>query len=106
MLWKTPPLLILSMKRFTTNMKKINHKIQVPETLDISPHILSNDSPTQYHLKAVAYHFGSYMGGHYVALCRNPNGQWNVFDDESVHLAQNVDLTQGYAYFYEALPIS
>lgn len=103
-LWKTPRVLVLSLKRFTSDMKKIVQPIQVPDVLDLSEYVLCKTSHKKYELKAVAVHMGSFFGGHYVAVCKNATGDWYLFDDETVRrLGPQVDLSQSYVCFYEAL---
>jgi ubiquitin C-terminal hydrolase len=106
-IWKTPQVLVLSLKRFTSNMQKITQQVHVPDTLDLSDYVLCRNAYKKYTLKAVALHYGSFYGGHYVAVCKNPNGNWYLFDDETVRpLGPNVDLSHSYVCFYEAGELS
>lgn len=41
----------------------------------------------RYSLLAVVQHIGSFQGGHYRCVAKNPAGNWEVLDDESVHTA-------------------
>lgn len=105
-LWKTPQLLVISLKRFNSDMRKINKQVKIPHCLDVSDVVLSHECPRRYLLRSVALHFGSFLGGHYVAACRNPNDEWYIFDDDIVRKLDEPDniISQGYVFFYEAQP--
>ena len=104
-IWKAPPILALSLKRFAFTPRPIKHNdpIHAPDTMDLSTYILSRESSTKYRLRAVAMHFGSFFGGHYVAMV-NQKEKWYVVDDDSVCEVDNpIDIiaTKGYMFFYE-----
>lgn len=101
--WRLPKVLVVGLKRFTSDLKKINTHIDVPETLDLSKYVLG---PThkKYELKSMACHSGNFHRGHYFAVCKNPNGKWYRIDDTSVSEIQGTYQTPTSAYmlFYEA----
>lgn len=105
-LWNTPRLLMISLKRFNSDMRKINKPVQIPHVLDVSDYVISHNCPRTYNLCSVALHYGSFLGGHYVAACRNPNNEWYIFDDDVVQKLADPDrmISQGYVFFYEAQP--
>jgi ubiquitin C-terminal hydrolase len=110
-LFYTPPLLVLHLKRFSyssmgryrTYADKIGTVIDFPlNDLDISPYIIGPDSSKAvYELYAVSQHYGSCMGGHYTAICKN-NGKWYDFNDSSVSPSNesNVVTSAAYLLFY------
>jgi ubiquitin carboxyl-terminal hydrolase 8 len=105
-LWRTPQILIISLKRFNSNLKKINTHIEAPFTIDISDHIIGPSKQTKYNLKSVAYHYGSFHGGHYFATCKHTHTQgdeWNIYDDEDVKKIDEIEdaVKAGYVYFYD-----
>ena len=105
MMWRMPHILVISLKRFSFShsFTKNNARVQIPETLDLSPYILGK-TRTHYKLKSVAYHSGSYHGGHYYALCKQPKGNWYIIDDDvSMDAGPTLpDASSGYVFFYEA----
>lgn len=100
--WKLPKIWVIILKRFD-NQTKIHSPI------DISPEFhfneICNDTIVKYKLTAIANHYGSLHGGHYNAICLNPDNQWVGYDDIHVqkidsiipHLQQN---RNAYALFY------
>lgn len=98
--WRHPQILILVLKRFDDNMRKITKHVQVPTRIDLKKHSIPRCP--EYVLRSVAFHQGNVMGGHYFACCHDGK-VWSVMDDETVSSApQDMDLGQGYVFFYEA----
>lgn len=102
-LWRLPKILIISLKRFSSDLKKINNRIIIPEYLDMKPFSISPNK-LQYELKSVALHSGAFHSGHYIAACKNKN-KWFLIDDESINQIKPEcvgDLIEnGYMFFYE-----
>lgn len=98
-LWRNPPIMIVSLKRFTYDLKKNESKVAMPLELDMSPYTISND-PSKYKLVSMAYHSGCFHGGHYVAYCHHPNDKWHLIDDASINEVPSAPLSDGYVYFY------
>lgn len=105
-LWRNPRILIISLKRFTKNLQKNEKQIEIPDTLDISDYTLTNQR-CNYTLSSIAFHHGSFHGGHYTAICKHPDGNWYDIDDLSVSKFGNSDnssvfkyIQRGYVYFY------
>jgi ubiquitin carboxyl-terminal hydrolase 2/21 len=108
--WRNPSILVVSLKRFdfkkTGHIEKNNTQINVPEVLDISKFTVGRNTNTMYSLKSVAFHSGSYFGGHYNAICKHPNNTWYMMDDEMVMKVSDVnmpDVSTGYVFFYESV---
>jgi ubiquitin carboxyl-terminal hydrolase 8 len=99
-LWKNPSILIISLKRFTYDFKKINQNIQIPNELDIKKYSLSKKN-NKYKLKSVAMHMGNMNNGHYYSICKHANEKWYIIDDLDVKEIQNPNFSQGYVFFYE-----
>ena len=98
-LWRNPKILIVSLKRFTPELKKNNKRIDIPEELDISNYSLTKKS-IKYTLRAVAHHSGSFDSGHYHAVCKNQDDKWIDYDDLNVREVQAPSHTHGYVFFY------
>ena len=108
LLWSSPKILIIHLKRFT-NDKKIIKNINYPlYDLDISKYI-HNDSPyknkSKYDLFAVNIHLGRREFGHYVSLVKNRiNSKWYLFNDERkpslVLKKEDIQNNNAYLLFY------
>ena len=101
-LWSCPPILLISLKRFTSDLKKIDREIQVPEIINMKKHVMCSQS-SMYELKAVAMHVGThYGGGHYFAFVRESGGGWLMVDDTQVSKVDSIPrIGLGYVYFYQ-----
>lgn len=107
-IWRLPKILILSLKRFNSQLMKVNQHVDIPLELDLGDHMLGPQM-RKYELQAVGFHLGSFHGGHYIAACRLQKEDWVIKDDESVHTLPNSqfsDLGKGYVFFYEDLSSS
>ena len=100
-LWRNPNILVVSLKRFTHDLRKNNKKIEIFEDLDISKYCLTNNN-NKYKLCAVAHHFGSFDSGHYHAVCRKDD-KWFEYDDLSVREIIDPKHDMGYVFFYESV---
>lgn len=101
LMWRSPQILIISLKRFSVQTMRKNAKnIKIPETLDISKYCLKNKNNI-YKLVAAGIHMGfSQLGGHYYAVCRGYDGNWYKIDDLDVRAEKEVNVENGYVYFY------
>lgn len=102
-LWRNPKILIISLKRFTHDLRKNDKQIDIPEQLDIGEYTITKQR-CKYILKGVAIHSGSFHGGHYIAVCKHPDNNWYMIDDLTVSRIDNNSALQcvksGYVYFY------
>ena len=107
-LWRLPQTLILVIKRFTPDGRKIHTRIAplmaaeggTPHpAINFTPYF-SDDSPeksgaTHYALRGIVDHHGSSRGGHYTAQCRHTESNtWYMYDDEGVG-----EITGGQPHF-------
>lgn len=87
-LWMLPEIIIVQLKRFDYNGRKVQKKIQFPlHNLNLSKYKVrfKNENELElYDLYAVISHSGSLNGGHYVAKTLHQTGKWHLFDDKSV----------------------
>jgi ubiquitin C-terminal hydrolase len=105
---KSPEQLIIFFKRFNSMNRKIQKHITFPlENLNLSKYIYGYDkNDSLYDLYAVSYHMGGCNGGHYVATCKNIEGDWYNYDDDTIsklkdkHL-DNIDNQNSYCVFYK-----
>ena len=68
----------------------------------MSKHILSHkegDHNCIYELFAISNHYGSLLGGHYTAYCKNNQNEWYEFDDSQVSRISAKRIVTKAAYF-------
>lgn len=118
-MWEVPEILIIHLKRFTSEMignfcrtEKNSTKINFPLTdLDMSEYISPyNKKEAKYELYAVTQQFGSLNGGHYIACCKNSiNNNWYEFDDSNVTFIEkdkvqsHIVSSNAYILFYKKM---
>lgn len=108
-IWKLPLILVLNVKRFLNDGKKISTPIAPVLLTRINMNqYYSDDSPervadgTYYTLRGTVDHHGGAMGGHYTAQSRHSaSDTWNVYDDESVTPANPTFGSSTYMLFLE-----
>lgn len=102
--WRLPHILILFIKRFDSNLKKINYPINIDDALDLSAYTIK--SSHIYSLVSIGCHCGSMNNGHYFAICMHNNNKWAIHDDDSVRYIddfRSVASNLYYVLFYEVL---
>ena len=85
---------------YTKNTKLVEFPI---ENLNMEQYMCGPDKKySKYDLYAVSQHYGGMGGGHYTAICKNINGNWYGYDDESVYKSskKNVVTNAAYVLFY------
>lgn len=88
-IWRLPRMVVLVLKRFTPDGKKIYTNFKFPEEPIVFKQFFSLDSPEPsqhqpYECFATVDHHGSSGGGHYTAQAKSPlTDKWNMFDDET-----------------------
>ena len=88
-IWKLPKYVVIVLKRFTYDGRRINTPLQLDSTSVSFNELFSKDSPeydsnASYSLQSIVDHHGGAQGGHYTAQCKT-NDKWYVYDDESTH---------------------
>lgn len=110
--WRLPPVLFISLKRFTNDGHKIRRRIEFPLKNLVLEKICErySDKFTQYNLIGVCNHSGHLSSGHYTAYCKNINGKWYNFNDESYEEMDEGSVVSNEAYIlvYESknIPIT
>jgi len=95
-LYKLPEVLIIVLKRYSSNGTKLLSEIKLDETLVIKESITG--TVKKYHLKSTINHFGNLYNGHYTNFVHNC--EWLHIDDERVRMV-NYNNTDAYILFYE-----
>jgi len=108
-LWKSPKILIIHLKRFDIKLNKITTNIDYPiQNLDISKYFDIN-SPykhnSKYNLLGVNLHSGTTDFGHYTSIIKNMyNNNWYLYNDHNEVLLMNPNNLineNSYLLFYE-----
>jgi ubiquitin C-terminal hydrolase len=106
MIWKFPKVLIIHLKRFTNNGKKIVNLIDFPiDRLDLKKYCVGYDKKNSlFSLVGVCNHIGTLNSGHYYSYCKQ-NSQWYNFDDTNVSKINQDDIITQHAYclFYKKI---
>lgn len=102
--WSLPTILIIDLKRWNQQNRKINALVQVPiNDADFSRYVKGYNAETYvYDLYGICNHSGSSLGGHYTAYIKNANGKWYEFNDTRVNEIKEeaVITTHAYCFFY------
>lgn len=102
--WNLPDILIIDIKRWNNNGKKINKIINIPvENADFTKYIKGYNAHTYiYNLYGVCNHSGSSMGGHYTAYIKNANNKWYNCNDTIIQEIDKDKLIsdKSYCFFY------
>ena len=105
--WKAPKVLMVVFKRFLNDGSKNNNLVEFPlDDFDISEHCIGySRKKNKYRLRAISNHIGSLNSGHYLAYCRNDNGNWYNYNDRNVNKIGKEELVSPMAYclFYEKI---
>jgi|TARA_Y100000389_G_scaffold197184_1_gene231276 ubiquitin C-terminal hydrolase len=102
--WNFPNILVIDLKRFTYDGKKIKKPINLElDNLDLSEYVEGyNKSSYIYELYGICNHSGGVLGGHYTATVRVYSGDWYLFNDTNVSKVdfKGENNTAGYCLFY------
>lgn len=99
--------LIIHLKRFTWDLKKIGTPVSIPISLDMTPYFLTktkSDDYYRYHLIGVVAHSGTLNYGHYWAYINDlyaDQDAWYRCDDSSVRTMDKSGVSDNaYMVFY------
>jgi ubiquitin carboxyl-terminal hydrolase 8 len=102
--WSLPKILVIDLKRFTYDGKKIQKPINIElDNLDLTKFVKGyNKDKYVYELYGVCNHSGGVLGGHYTANVKVNKKGWYLFNDTNV---SKIDFdgqnnTKGYCFFY------
>ena len=90
--WNLPNILIISLKRFSNGIEKLNHLVDFPlENLDLSKYVIGYKNKSFiYDLFGICNHSGTIMGGHYTSFVKNADNVWVHYNDSSIEKIENV----------------
>ena len=102
--WSLPNIMIIDIKRWNNQLRKINTIVQSPLTdVDFTKYVKGYNSDSYiYDLYAVCNHHGGTLGGHYTAYIKNANGKWYIFNDTIVSEIPETKVVtnNAYCFFY------
>jgi ubiquitin carboxyl-terminal hydrolase 8 len=102
--WSLPDILIIDLKRWNKQFKKVNLIVNAPiNNADFSKYVKGYNSKSFiYDLYGICNHSGGALGGHYTAYVKNANEKWYQFNDTAVtEIAEtNLISSQSYCFFY------
>ena len=101
--WNLPNILIINLKRFDNNNKKIKKIINCPLTnIDLTKYVIGYDKETYiYELFGITNHFGGSSGGHYTSYVKhNTSKNWYHFNDTNVSQINESSINNQNAYTF------
>ena len=101
--WSLPKVLVLDLKRFTPDGRKIQVPLDIELELDLSKFVDGYDNDQyKYELYGVCNHSGGTRGGHYTSTVRVNADDWYLFNDTNVSKQEftGKNNTSGYCLFY------
>lgn len=102
--WNFPNILVIDLKRFTYDGKKIQKPVNLElENLDLTEYVEGyNKNSYKYELYGICNHSGGVLGGHYTATVKVKSGDWYLFNDTNVSKINftGENNTSGYCLFY------
>jgi ubiquitin C-terminal hydrolase len=100
--WTLPDILIMDLKRFTFNNKKIHTIVSIDvDKVDLSKYVIGyNKDKCLYQVYAICNHEGSCLGGHYYAYIRTANNKWYKFNDTEVREIPEKQLISDKCYCF------
>jgi len=100
--WSLPEILIMDLKRFTFNNKKIHTVVNIPlDKIDLSKYVIGYQKDnSKYQLYAICNHSGSCGGGHYFAYIRTASDKWIKFNDTEVKEIPENELISDKSYCF------
>lgn len=109
-LWTTNNVIIIHLKRFENNLRKISTLVDYPLEFSFDDYYYNKSmNTTSYQLYGVINHSGILNGGHYTAFTKNPvNDKWYEFNDAHIvhvpdeEIEKTVISEKGYILFYKA----
>lgn len=98
-LWRLPPILILTFKRFNNNLQKNDQLIQFSlDNINLNKYLSGYEKNANYKPISLINHVGSLNGGHYYAYCCKGDDWYNC-DDSNISKLNNVPFDYVYMVF-------
>lgn len=103
--WSLPHILVIDIKRFTINNKKLKILVDFPlNDLNLCKYVIGYKKNTYiYDLYAICNHTGNVYGGHYTSFVKNMNEKWYHFNDNNITEISDLNkliTSNAYCFFY------
>jgi ubiquitin carboxyl-terminal hydrolase 8 len=102
--WSLPNHMIIDIKRYDINGKKLNNYIDIPiNNVDFTKYVIGYERNSYiYDLYGVCNHSGGTLGGHYTCTIKNANGKWYEFNDTIISEVdeRNIISNKSYCLIY------
>ena len=102
--WSLPDILIIDLKRWSSNGHKISKIVDAPiHNADFSKYVKGYYASSYvYDLYGVCNHSGNMQGGHYTCFIKNANGKWYECNDTMITeiSEERVVSYKSYCFFY------
>lgn len=107
--WTLPDVLIIVLKRFDNNNRKIKTVVDFPLTNFVLSNYVCGYSPSKYvyNLRGVCNHHGTgAISGHYTASIHSNQNQWTMYNDQVVSSISSHQVVSANAYclIYHKIP--
>lgn len=90
-IWKMPPLLFISFKRFKADATKIGKTVEIPKNISFDDYCICSDNTNcNYKLVGTSIHLGRFNNGHYITIVRN-NSSYVLIDDVNIQNIKEED---------------
>lgn len=101
--WSLPNILIINLKRFDNNNRKINKLVTCPlNNIDLRKYVVGYDKESYiYELFGITNHSGSSLGGHYTSCVKHcNNNKWYHFNDTIIRELNETNIINQNAYTF------
>ena len=107
MFWSLPNYMIITIKRFNNQLKKLGVHVDIPlKNVNFEKYVCGyNKSSYVYDLFGVCLHQGNVNSGHYFCNVLGDDGQWRQINDTSMRVIQENEVINANAYciFYKKI---
>ena len=105
MFWRLSDILIIQLKLYNNNMKKVHYNFDYPNNLNMDDYCINyyNDN-LNYQLCGISIQGGSINGGHYYSICKSGE-KWYKYNDHRVNEIREEDAFNKipYCLFYNRI---
>lgn len=100
--WKSPKTLLVHLKRFNTDGKKVTTSVMLSNEINLEP-IAIYTTQTTYELAAIICHSGSSNSGHYFTITPSIENEWLLYDDDMNVRKFNTEQVHGLSSMFYVL---
>ena len=101
--WNLSDVLIIQIKRYDSNLRKIDTHISFPTILNMDKFCMNyNEQSMTYKLCSMSVQSGSLNGGHYYSILKR-NNKWYIFNDSHIKETKVFCSDKNYCLFYRKI---